>query len=112
MDIFTKKFTQYDFLNEFPFLQFNGNPVVKIPADVTPSVLTIFKRLEYEYRHLKPDSLDLICSYLLTLFFEVNRYAEKEDKRQINAASHTTQRFKEALAQHIYTHPPLEHGRF
>ena len=104
IDIFTKKFTQYNMVNEFPFLQFNGNPIVKIPEEVTPSVLNILKRLEYEYRHRKPDSLDLICTYLVTLFYEVHRYAEKEDNKYINSASQITQRYKDALAEHIYTY--------
>ena len=107
IDIFTKKFTQYDFFKEFSFLQFNGNPVVTLPEDVTPSVLQLFKRLEYEYWHFQKDSFDLICSYLLTLFYEANRYAEKEDKKQINSATQITQRYKEALSENIYTYHKL-----
>lgn len=107
LEIFAKKFAQYDFVKEFSFLQFSGNPVVRLPEEVAPSVLHLLKRLEYEYWHFQTDSFDLICSYLLTLFREVNRYAQKNDSKSVNSAFQITQRYKEALSKHIYTHTKL-----
>ena len=72
-----------------PFYQANS-PLLpsRLPTpshrDSLGAILNIFKRLEYEYKHSSADSLDLICSYLLTLFFEVNRFADKVDKKSVS----------------------------
>ncbi|MDZ7879953.1 MAG: AraC family transcriptional regulator [Saprospiraceae bacterium] len=102
LEIFSKKLIQKDFLAEFPFLQYIGNPIVKIPQQATPSVLSILKRLEYEYEHGAKCGFDLIGSYLLTLFLELKCYVPIETKIGTDAAAHTTQRYKDALAHHIY----------
>lgn len=104
IDIFNNKMVKPDVLMEFPFLQFVGNPIVHIPQDAVASIVAIFHRIEQEYLNQQADTLHLISLYLLTLFFEINRFAKPSEKTYENAAFRITQQYKNSLIQHIYTY--------
>lgn len=100
-DIFKKCFLQTDVLNEFPFLQYIGNPFIRVPDEAMPRILYIMERLEAEYQNNNPNEFKLFSTYLLTLFFELNRFVSADAKTK-DAASLLTQSYKNALMQHIY----------
>lgn len=100
-DIFKKCFVQNDVLLEFPFLQYIGNPLIRVPDEAMPRMLFLMERLEAEYQHDNPHEFKLFATYLLTLFFELNRFVSLEAKNK-DAASLLTQHYKNALMQHIY----------
>lgn len=101
-DLFNKKLFQSDLLQEFSFLKYNSHPVIQIPNALTPTVLAILERLEYEFDSGAKNGLDLICTYLLALFLEIRPYQLVETRSSGDAAAHIAQRYKDALTKHIY----------
>jgi AraC family transcriptional regulator, transcriptional activator of pobA len=101
MEIFNKNFVQHDIINQFPFLQYIGNPVVRVPDAAMPTIIYIIERLEKEYQSEKHSDFNIFCAYLLALFFELNRFTGF-DTTPKNTAAVLTQRYKNALMQHIY----------
>jgi AraC-like DNA-binding protein len=89
-------------LNEFPFLQFIGNPVVKISDETVDSVIYILKRLESEYEKNQSIRLEIASAYLFVLFQELKPFTDKEGKIIENSAFRITQQYKNALSQFIY----------
>jgi len=90
-------------LKPFPFLQFLANPIVTIPENEESPILNIFDRLETIYKDLKEADLKLVRWYLLALLTEVNRFANTDSKKvKKNAAAELTEKYKDALTQHIY----------
>ncbi|MBC6991994.1 helix-turn-helix domain-containing protein [Hymenobacter sp. BT491] len=102
LDLLTKSFVQPEVIAEIPFLRFTGNPLVHVPEAVMPRVLHLMQQMEEELNAGRPDVLDLARVYLLTLFFELKRYADPSEKTGPNAAARITQQYKNALMQHIY----------
>ena len=101
-EIFNNKFSQKDALNEFPFLEFSGYPIVKVEDDeVATSVVNILERLLSEYGN-RNISLNLFSSYLLALFFEIKRYIKPQEKIRENTSTRITQLYKNLLIRHIY----------
>lgn len=100
-EIFKKCFGQNDVLNEFPFLQYIGNPFIRVPDEALPRIRHLMERLEAEYQHDTPNEFKFFATYLLALFFELNRFVDLEAKNK-DAASLLTQQYKNALMQHIY----------
>ena len=102
LEIFNKKFIQNELLNEFPFLKYNGNPIVRISGEAIPNVLYLFNRLEQEYRTGRKEAIELICPYLLALFSELKRFVQCSDLISADSAVQLTQRYKETLTNHVY----------
>lgn len=102
IEIFSKKLFHKDFLQEFPFLRHNGYPMVQVPPNALVSILGILERLEIEYDTGAKKGMDLICSYLISLFLELKNFCENESIQALNAAAQITQQYKEALGEYIY----------
>jgi len=101
-EIFNNKFSQKDALNEFPFLEFTGHPVVHVADnEVVIAIVNILERLLSEYGN-KQISSNLFSSYLLALFFEIKRYAKANEKIKEDAATRIAQQYKNLLIRHIY----------
>ncbi|GAB2583439.1 helix-turn-helix domain-containing protein [Spirosoma areae] len=100
-DIFKNCFLQNDVLDEFPFLQYIGNPLIRVPDEAMPRIMHLMERLEAEYQNTNPNEFKLFATYLLALFFELNRFIGLDAKTK-DAASLLTQQYKNALMQHIY----------
>ena len=101
IEIFNKKPFSHDILSEFSFLKYIGNPVIHIPRESMPQILWIIKQLEYEYSKISLENFNLICSYLLTLFYLINQFTVDSTPSKSKAAI-LTQRYKDALMEHIY----------
>ncbi len=101
-DIFTNHLPQHNILRDFPFLQFIGNPVIHIDASIQPYLLSIFQRLELEYKNENKITCSIVTVYLLALFTELMRYYTPSVSVKKNTALMITQNFKDALSRHIY----------
>ena len=66
-----------------------------------PSMINLLERLETEYKNESPNDFNLFCTYLLALFFELNRFTGLNVLHK-NTAAILTQRYKDALMAHIY----------
>ena len=102
LDIFNTYFPKYKNFAEFPFLQFIGEPVVEVNKECMEALLNILHRLEIEYAKKDIDKFDLVATYLLAFFFEVSRFIKPTANIKKTAALSITQRYKNALTQHIY----------
>ena len=101
-DLFTNHLPQHNILRDFPFLQFIGNPIVKIEETITPFILNIFERLEAEYKKNEVENFDIIAIYLLALFTEVKLFYTPSVYAKKSTSLMITQNFKDALSRHIY----------
>ena len=100
MEIFNNKWMKPDMLTEFPFLQFNGNPLITIDETSRRHILNILSRLEEEYIQDEKFDLDIIRANLLALLLEVRKFS-KQEKTTENSASRITQHYKNKLARYI-----------
>lgn len=89
-------------LSQFPFLNYQSNPVVSVPGDYISHILNIFKRLEYIHLSKKIDDHSIISYYLMALFQEISEFVSKESVLPKTASSSIALRYKEALSQFIY----------
>lgn len=101
--IFSKIYPNNQFIPEFSFLQFSGEPVVEVSEKMQPIILNILNRLWTEYQEGKPLNLSLITSYLLALFNEVSVFQNQKSTIPKNAALIITEKYKNLLSQNIYT---------
>ena len=92
-------------LKSFSFLHLHTSPIVSMPEKHITPVLNILERLTGLFEDGGEKQLDLVVWYLLALFEEANRYTilPQEQEKNVGAASLLTQRYKEALTEHIYT---------
>jgi AraC-like DNA-binding protein len=92
---------QPGFLNRFSFLQFISNPLVKVEEQSRAVLVPVLQRLEKEHAAEKPNYA-LVSAFLSALFLELQPFSASTDKVKENAAFRITQRYKDALVQHIY----------
>jgi AraC family transcriptional activator of pobA len=100
-DIFNKGYYQKEILKQFTFLDFSGNPLVKVPQQKLISFLNILYRLEEIYNNTDKLNLNLAGAYLFTLFTELNFYVDNGHKAVDNAAEKLTAAYKSRLMQNI-----------
>lgn len=100
-DIFNTNGFSAEMLKQFDFLQYLGEPAITIPKHSGSLIAGLFERLKQEYLHNSSQDFSLLCTYLLALFFELNRFAETRTPKK-NAATLLTQKYKNALMEHIY----------
>jgi AraC family transcriptional regulator, transcriptional activator of pobA len=101
-DIFTNHLPQHNITRDFPFLQFIGDPLVKVDETVLPFLKNIFQRLEIECQKEKMTDFSIITVYLLSLFTEIQRFYTPSVLAKKNTALMITQSYKDALARLIY----------
>ncbi len=101
LEILAQKSSSHELFAEFPFLQFNAFPLVIINDESRKNVMFLLERLLVEYLEKKECRIDIIRSYLLTLFTELKPFVEASKPKSVNAASHITEEFKKALTKHI-----------
>jgi AraC-like DNA-binding protein len=102
IELLTKNFHSKEILQDFPFLQFIGNPLVTIDTATSETILFILQRLEKEYLKQENPDFGIVQVYLLALMSEIKSFVDTQRKVKINAASQITEKYKSALAQYIY----------
>jgi len=102
-DILIGKYGSREMINEFDFMKISGNPKITLDRKDIPDIVAILKRLQKEYSETSSANLNIVQSYLITLFYEMNKNSVKSDK-SISAAQVITSKFKELIHQNIKTH--------
>lgn len=101
-DILIGKYGNREMLNDFDFLKISGNPKVTLTPEDVPDIETILNRLQKEYSETTTANLNIVQSYLIALFYEMNKNSIKVSKN-ISAAEVITNKFKELIHQNIKT---------
>nr|WP_294779950.1 helix-turn-helix domain-containing protein [uncultured Flavobacterium sp.] len=101
-DVLIRRYGSRELLNEFDFLKISGNPKIKLASEDTGAIINILGRLKKEYSETTIADLNIVQSYLITLFYEMNKNAEKTSK-SISAAEAITTKFKELIHDQIKT---------
>ncbi|MFK8160948.1 MAG: helix-turn-helix domain-containing protein [Lewinella sp.] len=100
---------QMHLLKHFKFLNFNANPIVRIPEQDIPAVVNIFERMMTLYeRGGQEENKSLAMWYTMALFTEINRHTQVEKVDKKNTAALITQQFKDALTQYVYTYRTVQ----
>lgn len=102
IELLADKTNLRNLLNEFPFLEFNSYPLVKVDTQTKGFVLPLLERLLIEYKTDKKSSFDIFRSYLIALFTELKPFVKTSTPVSANAASIITEQYKKALSKHIY----------
>ena len=101
-DILIRKYGSRELLNDFDFLKISGNPKITLTSKDVISVTNILERLRKEYSETEIADLNIVQSYLITLFYEMNKNAVKTSKG-ISASEMITSKFKELIHENIKT---------
>lgn len=101
-DILIRKYGSRELLNDFDFLKISGNPKITLTSKDVISVTNILERLRKEYSETEIADLNIVQSYLITLFYEMNKNAVKTSKG-ISASEMITTKFKELIHENIKT---------
>ncbi|KAF2514246.1 helix-turn-helix domain-containing protein [Flavobacterium foetidum] len=101
-DILIRKYGSRELLNEFDFLKISGNPKISLPPEDIKDIVNILKRLKKEYSETAFTDLNIVQSYLITLFYEMNKNTVKTVKG-ISAAEVITSKFTELIHDYIKT---------
>ena len=97
------QFLPKNYLNDnFPFFQFQYNPVLKFSKETQIQIEQILERLLVLYEDEREIDKNLIVAYLLTLFEELKKELPQQQKKTRNAFFEITERYKNALSIHIY----------
>ena len=102
-DILIGKYGSREMINEFDFMKISGNPKITLDVNDVPDIKAILKRLHKEYSETSSANLNIVQSYLITLFYEMNKNSVKSAK-SISAAEVITNKFKELIYTNIKTH--------
>lgn len=102
-DILIGKYGSREMINEFDFMKISGNPKITLDVNDVTDITTILKRLHKEYSETSSANLNIVQSYLITLFYEMNKNSVKSAK-SISAAEVITNKFKELIYTNIKTH--------
>ena len=96
-------------LAQFSYFKLHIHPIISIPDEATQAIYNILERLWTLYAVNKVKRKDkIIISYLFTLFSELDQYAQLNIPKVTNTATKLTQRFKDALTQHIYEYRTIQ----
>ena len=97
------QFLPKNYLNDnFPFFQFQYNPVLKFSKETQIQIEQILERLLLLYEDEQEIDKNLIAAYLLTLFEELKKELPQQQKKTRNAFFEITERYKNALSVYIY----------
>jgi len=99
-DILIGKYGGSEMINEFDFLKIGGNPKIPVSEIDFPFILNLFKRLQHEYVASEKVNLEIVQSYLMALFCEMNKSNIKTTK-STSAATTLSSKFKALIYDHI-----------
>lgn len=88
--------------DNYPFFQFQINPVVQLSPLTQKIIEGIFERLLVIYEDERGMDKFLIAAYLLVLFEEVKKELPTQIKKTKSALTQITEQYKDALVKHIY----------
>ncbi|WP_435356399.1 helix-turn-helix domain-containing protein [Emticicia sp. SJ17W-69] len=101
LELLTRETPLQDVLQEFPFLQFNSYPLVKISEKARKNSENVLDRLIQEYNADEDCRIDILSVYLKALFSELKPFVEISKPITTNAMNKITEQYKKALANNI-----------
>lgn len=101
-EIFNELYPNLNLAVNFEFWQFDSEPLVVINEEFMPVLLPILERLIYLYENKTNLNINLLSSYLIVLFSELNALTKNQSKNAKNAAQRITEQYKNLLSQFIY----------
>jgi AraC-like DNA-binding protein/mannose-6-phosphate isomerase-like protein (cupin superfamily) len=101
-DLLIRKYGSRELLNEFDFLKISGSPKISLAEEDVEAVTSILNRLQKEYSETEIANLNIVQSYCITLFYEMNKNQNKMAKSN-SAAEVLTVKFKELIHENIKT---------
>ena len=108
MDLLSFHFKVKDLLADFPFLNFNSNPVITLKGDSIEVIQNLIVRLETEYKKDKDCRPEVLRAYLLALFVEITPFINASSLSSDNEDYVITDLFKKALTQNITVNQKTE----
>ncbi len=108
LDLLSFDYRLRDLLSNFPFLNFNSNPVIIFDDKSKQYFTMIFERLENEYKKGKDCRIEVLRAYLITLFVELMPFYKETSSSNNDVAHLTTEKFRKALARCIYEKQKVE----
>lgn len=102
-NILIGKYGSREMLNDFDFLKISGNPKIILAPEDLGAITNVLERLRKEYSETAFTDLNIVQSYLIALFYEMNKNAVRTPKN-ISAAETITAKFKELIHDQIKTH--------
>jgi AraC family transcriptional regulator, transcriptional activator of pobA len=108
LDLLSFDYKLRDLLSDFPFLNFNSNPVIIIDDKSKKNFTFIFERLENEYKKGKDCRIEVLRAYLITLFVELMPFFKDSPSSNNDVAHVITEKFRKALARCIYEKQKVE----
>lgn len=102
LELLTTDYRLKELLNDFPFLEFNSYPLLKIDDDAKKFVIPLLERLLIEYQSDNKCRNSILRTYLIALFTELKPFIEQSKIVSTNAATAITEQYKKALSEHIY----------
>ncbi len=108
LDLLSFDYKLRDLLSDFPFLNFNSNPVIIIDDKSKKNFTIIFERLEKEYKKGKDCRIEVLRAYLITLFVELMPFFKDSPSSNNDVAHVITEKFRKALARCIYEKQKVE----
>ncbi|OXE99974.1 AraC-like DNA-binding protein [Flavobacterium araucananum] len=101
-DILVGKYGNTELLNDFDFLKVGGNPKISLSETNSPFIFNLFNRLQAEYVQSDITNFDIVQSYLMALFCEMNKNNIKTPKSG-TASAVLASRFKKLIFANIKT---------
>ncbi len=102
LELLTTDYRLKELLNDFPFLDFNSNPLIVIDEEAKKFVIPLLERLTTEYQSDKNCRNSILRTYLIALFTELKPFVKTSVPVSTNAAHVIAEQYKEALSKHIY----------
>ena len=88
-------FLPKNFLNDnYSFFQLQSNPIISLTSETQKCIEHILERLLFLYEDERETDINLIASYLLTIFEEIKKDMPIEKKRTKNAFLQITEQYK------------------
>lgn len=108
LDLLSFDFKVRDLLSDFPFLNFNSNPVITLRGESIEVIHNLITRLETEYKKDKDCRPEVLRAYLLALFVEITPFMIASSLPSCNEDYQITELFKKAINQNITVNQKAE----
>ncbi|AYQ32597.1 AraC family transcriptional regulator [Runella sp. SP2] len=102
MELLNVDYKTKDLINEFTFLEFHANPIVKIDEQAKMRIIPLLERLIQEYNAGENCRFDILRMYLMTVFTELKIFIGSSKPNISNSAFLITEQYKKYLSQYIY----------
>jgi AraC family transcriptional activator of pobA len=99
-DVLIGKYGNTEMLNDFDFLKIGGNPKISLSESNSRFIYNLFIRLQALYVESGITNFNIVQSYLMALFCEMNKNNVKIPKSG-NASAVLSSKFKELIFAHI-----------